>query len=218
MAIYNTPKTDKLAVVKNWLGRKGLQYIETLTTVEKETCNTLEGLFKTLSNKFKPQYNETIKLLQFRKLYKYDEENVQEWMGRLPIVAVECNYQEVERQLKEQFISGLNNKYMLEEIIKELMATNNDDHITSGGMLAWAKWVEAWRAQAAVLDSLTESRQFDKIKVSHKARDNKTRAPGHTAAAVQILCRSPPAEAVPSIWKDMSKVWKGGALQVGLPQ
>ena len=57
---------DKLVLVKNWLGRKGLQYLEMLTTVEKETCNTLEGLFETLCNKVKPQYNETIKSLQFR--------------------------------------------------------------------------------------------------------------------------------------------------------
>ena len=57
---YNTPETDKLAGVKNWLG---LQYLETLSTVEKEMCHTLEGLFETLSNEFKPQYNETIKSL-----------------------------------------------------------------------------------------------------------------------------------------------------------
>ena len=80
-------------------------------TAEKETC------------KFKPQYNEKIKSLQFRKLYRYDEEYVEEWMGRLHIAAVQCNYQQVDRQLKEQFIHGLNDKYMLEEIIKELMAT-----------------------------------------------------------------------------------------------
>ena len=55
--MYNTPQTDKLAVVKNWLGRKALQYLETLMTTEKEMCNTLEGLFETLSNKFEPQYN-----------------------------------------------------------------------------------------------------------------------------------------------------------------
>ena len=61
LSTYNTPQTDKLALVKTWLGRKGLQYLETLTTAEKETCNTLEGLFKTLSNKFNPQYNEMIK-------------------------------------------------------------------------------------------------------------------------------------------------------------
>ena len=181
LSMHNTPETNKLAVVKNWLGRKGLQYLETLTTVEKEMCNTLEGLFKTLSNKFNPQYNETIKLLQFRKLYRYDEENVEKWMGRLHVVAVKCNYQEVDRQLKEQFIHGLNGMHMLEEIIKELKATNNDDHITSGGMLAWAKRVEVQRVQAMVLDSITESKQFDKIKVSDKTRDNKARAPVNQA-------------------------------------
>ena len=139
LSTYNTPHTVKLVLVKNWLGRRGLQYLETLTTIEKETCNTLEGLFQTLFNKFKPQYNERIKSLQFQKLYWYDDENVEEWMGRQCIAAVECNYQEEDRQLKEQFIHGLNDKYMLEEIIKELTATNNDDHITSGGVLAWAR-------------------------------------------------------------------------------
>ena len=105
-------------------------------TAEKETCNTSEGLFETLSNKFKAQYNETIKSLQFRMFYRYDDENVEEWMGRLCIAAMQCNYQEVDRQLKEQFIHGLNDKYILVEIIKELTATKNDDHITSGGILA----------------------------------------------------------------------------------
>ena len=91
-------------------------------TTEKETCNTLEGMFETLTNKFRPQYIETIKSLQFRRLYRYDNENVEEWMGRLCIAAVECTHQEVNRQLKEQFIHGLNDKCMLEEKIKELTA------------------------------------------------------------------------------------------------
>ena len=120
-----------------------------LTTAEKETCNTLEGLFDTLSNKFKPQYSEAIKLLQFRKLYQYEDENVEEWMGRLQVTAVECNYQEIDRQLKEQFIHGLNDKHMLEEMIKEITVTSNDEHIKSGGVLAWQKeWRhKGWRQQ-----------------------------------------------------------------------
>ena len=134
-------------------------------TMEREMCNTLEDLFETVSNKLKPQYNETIRSLQFKKLYQYDDKNVEEWMGKLCIVAVECNYQEVDRQLKEQFIHGLNDKYMLEEIIKELMAIKNNDHITSGGVLAWAKRVEVQRAQAGELNTFTESKQFDKIKI-----------------------------------------------------
>ena len=50
---------------KKWLGRKGLQFLETLTQTEQEKCNTTEGLFKTLKNKFQPKDNETIKSLQF---------------------------------------------------------------------------------------------------------------------------------------------------------
>ena len=103
----------------------------------------LEGLFDMLTSKFRPQFNETIKSLQFRKLYRNDGENVEEWMGRLRVIAIECNYQEVDRQLKEQFIHGLNDKNMLEEIIKELMTVKSNEQITSGNVLAWAKRVEA---------------------------------------------------------------------------
>ena len=110
---------------------------------------------------------------------------------------------------------------MLEETIKELMATNNDDCITSGDVMAWAKRVEVQRAQAAVLDSLTESKQFDKIKVSDKARDNKPRTPANQVTQQQP-CRycgaAHPTEAVPRIWKDVCRVWKGGVLQEGLSQ
>ena len=98
-------------------------------------------------------------------------------MGRLCIAAVECNDQEVDRQLKEQFIHGLNDKYILEEIIKELMATKNNGYISSGGMLAWAKRVEVQRAKAVVLSTLTKSEKFDKIKISKKAKDDKARSP-----------------------------------------
>ena len=61
LPMYNTPLTDTLVVVRNWFRRKGLQYLETLMTREKDTCNTIECLFETLSNKFKLQYKETIK-------------------------------------------------------------------------------------------------------------------------------------------------------------
>ena len=91
--MYNAQEADKIAMVKNWLGRKGLHYLETLMANEKEACNMLQGLFDMLATKFKPQYNETIKSLQFQKLYRLDNENVDEWKGRLYVVAAECNLQ-----------------------------------------------------------------------------------------------------------------------------
>ena len=71
---------------------------------------------------------------------------------------------------------------MLEEIIKELTTAKNDDHITSEGVLAWAKRVQVQRAQAAVLNTLTESRQFDKIKISRKMKESKTKIPMHQSS------------------------------------
>ena len=42
------------------------------------------------------------------------------WVGRLRTAGVECNYKEIDRQLKEQFIHGLNDDKMLAESIREL--------------------------------------------------------------------------------------------------
>ena len=102
---YNTPHAEQLAIVKNWLGRKGLQFIESLTHMEKS--NTVEGLLEMLNNKFKPQFNETMKSLQFCKLSRQRAENAEEWMGRLRLAAIDCSYKEIGNQLKEQFIHGL---------------------------------------------------------------------------------------------------------------
>ena len=59
------PQAEQIAIIKNWLGRNGLQFLETLIQTEEEKCNRTEGLFTTLNNKVKPQYNETKKSLQF---------------------------------------------------------------------------------------------------------------------------------------------------------
>ena len=136
LTTYNLQETDKIAMVKNCLGRKGLHYIESLTEGEKEKCGMLEGLFDMLAAKFRPQYNQTIKLLQFRQLYRIEGEGVDEWMGRLHMAAAECGYKEIDRQFKEQFIHSLNDKGMLGEIIKELTIKSNDEQTTSEGVLA----------------------------------------------------------------------------------
>ena len=60
-------------------------------------------------------------------------------MGRLHVAAVECNYQEIDRQLKGQFSHGLNDKHVLEKIIKELTVTRNDDHIIKWGSTSLSK-------------------------------------------------------------------------------
>ena len=117
-----------------------------------------------LTTKFQPQFNETIKLLQFRKLCRSKNESAEEWMGWLQMVAAQCGYNEVDRQLKEQFIHGLNDKIMLDKIIRELMSRTSNVQTTSEDVLTLVKRVEAQRMQAVVLNDLTEIKASDKIK------------------------------------------------------
>ena len=76
-------------------------------------------------------------------------------MGRLWLAAVECNYQELDRQLKEQFIHGLNDKQMLGEIIKELTTIKGNETVMSENILPWVKRIVAKRAKVVVMPTKT---------------------------------------------------------------
>ena len=123
LSTYNSLQNEQLAMVKHWLGRNGLHFVEELMNKEKTMSNTLDGLFETVNSKFRPQFNEMIKSLQIRKLCRSDNESAEEWMGRLRIMSAECNYQELDRELKEQFIHVFNDKDMLGEIMKKINGT-----------------------------------------------------------------------------------------------
>ena len=98
------------------LGRTGPQFSGTLTQVEQERYGRTEGLFNLLRSGYKPQYNETIKSLQFCKLVRQINKNAEEMMGRLCLAALECHYNEIDSQLKDQFMHGLNDDEILVEI------------------------------------------------------------------------------------------------------
>ena len=59
------------------------------------------------------------------------------------IIEDECNYQVHDRQLKEQFINGINNEMMTTQKIKDLTTVRKTGDITNKQVLDWAKRVEA---------------------------------------------------------------------------
>ena len=56
-------------------------------------------------------------------------------MGHLCMAAADCGYKEIDRQLKEQYIHGLNDRVMLDEIIRELMSKTSSEQMTSKDVL-----------------------------------------------------------------------------------
>ena len=57
-------------------------------------------------------------------------------MGRLWLAAIECNYKEIDRQLKDHFIHCLDDTEMLGQINKEHTKIRENEEITSENVLA----------------------------------------------------------------------------------
>ena len=81
-------------------------------------------------------------------------------MGRLRLAAVEYNYKEIDRQLKELFIHRINGTDMVAEIIRELIKAEKSAAVTSEQVLVWAKTVEVQRAQSTIITSLSETKSL----------------------------------------------------------
>ena len=67
---YNAQEQDKTAMVKNWLGKKRLHYLESLTEAEKHACDTLQGLFDTLAT------NSNLNLMRQSSCYSLENYTV----------------------------------------------------------------------------------------------------------------------------------------------
>ena len=91
-------------------------------------------------------------------------------MGRLRIATVECNYKETDRQLKKQFIHGLNNSDMIVEIVKELTKMGENENVTSEQVLTWTRTVAVQKAQSAILKHLNETKDFDKTNIRKRVQ------------------------------------------------
>ena len=71
-----------------------------------------------------------------------------EWIKRVRVAAEKCKYQELNRQLKEQFIHGINNQYIQRKKDSNFNTMNKSTEVTSDQVLMWTKQEEALRTKA----------------------------------------------------------------------
>ena len=130
-------------------------------------------------------------------------------MGRLCVAVAECKYREIDGQLKEQFIHGFNDNIMLDEVIRELTTKGNNKQTR----------VEAQWAQAAILNHITQSHKFNKIKMTQKAKSSQDRETTHQTFH-RWPCRycggKSCTQTVPSIWKIVCWMWEDWPIQKGV--
>ena len=103
---------------------------------------------------------------------------------------------------------------MLDEGLRKLTAKNNNKQTTSENVLAWAKRVKVQQAQTDILNDITESHKFDKIKMDKKLKSTRDRHTTNTMSQ-RWLCRYCGGSHVPSIWENMCWMWEDGPFQEG---
>ena len=136
-------------------------------------------------------------------------------MGYLCMAVTECGYKEIDRQLKEQFIHGLNDKVMLDKNIRELTSKTSSQLMTSKDILAWAKGVKAQRAQASILNDITETKTFDKVEkepASKKYPGKRSKHCNTPEPAMQVLWEKSCIQTIPSIWDNVCHMQQDGTL------
>ena len=73
----------------------------------QEVYKSVDALFGTLTDKHRPKPNKTILLLQYCKLSRNNDDRIEDWIGRLKVVAADCKYKETDGHLKEKNINDL---------------------------------------------------------------------------------------------------------------
>ena len=68
---------------------------------------------------------------------RYKRESEEEWIKRVRLAANECEYEEQDRRVREQFICGINDEQMHSKMISEIKARSKADKITSKQVLMW---------------------------------------------------------------------------------
>ena len=114
-----------------------------------------------MGDKFRPQHHETILFLQYCKLIKQSKETAKEWMWRLRIKAVQWNYKQNDRCLKEQFINGIKSDAVTCENCKEFTVVKNASEIIGDTVLISVRRVEAQRSRTEMLENLNKNDGLD---------------------------------------------------------
>ena len=77
---------------------------------------------------------------------------------------------------------------MLGEIIWELTKINENEKIVSKNVLSWAKRIKLQGAQSAIMNSLTEGKEFDRIKVTKNVHQDSPRRLMQTKTPTKQTC------------------------------
>ena len=120
---YELTEEEKVPIIKNWLGREGLQLIQCLKNSLKKAYKNVDELFSMLGEKFRPHNNKVILSLQDCKLKRKKMSLPRgQWAGCIS-------------RPQTVSINGLDGENIIEGNMKEIMALEDTSEVSTEQVL-----------------------------------------------------------------------------------
>ena len=142
-----TESSQKLPLLLH-LGGPAVQGIYT-TTIEKElkpADRTFEVVSKAVTAHFKPKLNVEFEIFKFRKCQQLEGETVGQYNTRLRELALNCDFPNVDKEIKSQIISSCRDAGLRRRALR-------DPTLTLKGLLDLAQVLEASETQAKAIEN-----------------------------------------------------------------
>lgn len=166
-----TPENERAGAVVNWMGRPGHEIVASWTEQQMtDRFANLQILCEAFEARFRPEHNEMLSEFQFRHITRSVSQSSDEYMAMVRNKARECNFAQAEdRNVKSQFIIGINDKEMQNKLLEDVKLTSTVEEC-----LQITRNIEATRLQK---DSVCPQKQFDEMTKRPKPRSYGGRSP-----------------------------------------
>lgn len=110
-----TLEPRKKALLLNLAGEAVIDIFDSLP----ETGNTYVEALTALDNYFKPKKNVQFEIYNFRQALQRQEETIKEYYSRLRILRTNCEFTDVNAEIKTQILIGTTSESLKKEILKD---------------------------------------------------------------------------------------------------
>lgn len=101
------------------IGPAAYKLLKGLVAPDVPSQKTLGDLAEAMKNHYKGKRNLTVERFKFRRMQQKSSESVNEFLARLRMQAVECEFGNLNEALREQFIQGVCNEGMQKRLLHE---------------------------------------------------------------------------------------------------
>ena len=115
-SLINMSAERKCILVQDWLGEEGQKIYDSLDWQEGEDVNDYDLMWTKLETAVRPECNEIVASKKFKERMQKTGETITDFITDLILLVKDCNYVDEDRQIRDQFVYGINDEELKKRI------------------------------------------------------------------------------------------------------